>query len=134
MTRRLAVAILAVVAGATQAGSAQWLHHPTPGTPRVPDGQPNLSARAPRVNGKPDLSGVWQAEGAPIPELIRLLLIFFLAGYFAQRWDVLRHARETRPKLAAYRARLLQHPIVARVVDEARPYRPYFPLGAPDRD
>jgi glutathione S-transferase len=40
----------------------------------------------------------------------------------------------SRPKLAAYRARLLQHPIVARVVDEARPYRPYFPLGAPDRD
>jgi glutathione S-transferase len=39
-----------------------------------------------------------------------------------------------RPKLAAYRARLLKHPIVARVVDEARPYRPYFPLGAPDRD
>ena len=39
-----------------------------------------------------------------------------------------------RPKLAAYRARLLQHPIVARVVDEARPYRSYFPLGAPDRD
>ena len=34
-------------------------------------------------------------------ELIRLLLVFFLAGYFAQRWDVLRHARETRPKLAA---------------------------------
>ncbi len=40
----------------------------------------------------------------------------------------------TRPKLAAYRARLLRHPIVARVVDDARPYRPYFPLGAPDRD
>jgi glutathione S-transferase len=40
----------------------------------------------------------------------------------------------TRPKLAAYRARLLAHPTVARVVDEARPYRPYFPLGAPDRD
>lgn len=34
----------------------------------------------------------------------------------------------------AYRARLLAHPQVARVVDEARPYRPYFPLGAPDRD
>lgn len=40
----------------------------------------------------------------------------------------------SRPKLAAYRARLLAHPTVARVVDEARPYRPYFPLGAPDRD
>ena len=39
-----------------------------------------------------------------------------------------------RPKLKAYRARLLLHPEVARVVDEARPYRPYFPPGAPDRD
>lgn len=39
-----------------------------------------------------------------------------------------------RPRLAAYRARLLAHPAVARAVDEARPYRHYFPLGAPDRD
>jgi len=36
--------------------------------------------------------------------------------------------------LRAYRARLLAHPPVARVVDEARPYRAFFPLGAPDRD
>ena len=41
---------------------------------------------------------------------------------------------EERPKLKAYRARLLGHPQVSRVVEEARPYRPYFPLGAPDRD
>lgn len=41
---------------------------------------------------------------------------------------------EARPRLNAYRARLLAHPIVARAVDEARPYRAYFPLGAPDRD
>ncbi|MGH8514091.1 MAG: glutathione S-transferase family protein [Gammaproteobacteria bacterium] len=40
----------------------------------------------------------------------------------------------SRPRLAAYRARLLEHPIVARAVDEGRPYRPFFPLGAPDRD
>ena len=39
-----------------------------------------------------------------------------------------------RPKLAAYRARLLAHPMVARAIDEARPYRSLFPLGAPDRD
>lgn len=38
------------------------------------------------------------------------------------------------PKLAAYRARLLAHPIVSRAVDEGRRYRPLFPLGAPDRD
>ncbi|MEO8064424.1 MAG: glutathione S-transferase family protein [Pseudomonadota bacterium] len=36
--------------------------------------------------------------------------------------------------LRAYRARLLAHPSIARAVDEARPYRKYFPLGAPDRD
>ena len=34
----------------------------------------------------------------------------------------------------AYRRRLLARPSVARAVDEARPYRPLFPLGAPDRD
>ena len=34
----------------------------------------------------------------------------------------------------AYRARLLAWPAFARVVDEARPFRGYFPLGAPDRD
>ncbi len=36
--------------------------------------------------------------------------------------------------LKAYRARLLARPSFARCVDEARPYRSYFPLGAPDRD
>lgn len=40
----------------------------------------------------------------------------------------------THANLRAYRARLLAHPSVARAVDEARPYRSYFPLGAPDRD
>lgn len=36
--------------------------------------------------------------------------------------------------LRAYRARLLARPSFARAVDEARPFRSYFPLGAPDRD
>ena len=34
----------------------------------------------------------------------------------------------------AYRRRLLARPSFARAVDEARRYRHYFPLGAPDRD
>ena len=34
----------------------------------------------------------------------------------------------------AYRRRLLARPSFARAVDEARPFRPLFPLGAPDRD
>ncbi len=41
---------------------------------------------------------------------------------------------ETYPQLRAYRARLLARPSYARAVDEARPFRPLFPLGAPDRD
>lgn len=39
-----------------------------------------------------------------------------------------------RVALSAYRTRLLARPSIARVVDEARPYRSMFPLGAPDRD
>jgi glutathione S-transferase len=36
--------------------------------------------------------------------------------------------------LRAYRARLLARPSFARAVNEARPFRPIFPGGAPDRD
>lgn len=38
------------------------------------------------------------------------------------------------PTVRGYRRRLLARPSVARTVDEARPYRRLFPLGAPDRD
>ena len=38
------------------------------------------------------------------------------------------------PSLRAYRARLLARPSFARCVEEARYFRPNFPLGAPDRD
>lgn len=41
---------------------------------------------------------------------------------------------EEFPTLKAYRSRVLARPSVARTVDEARPYRDHFPLGAPDRD
>ncbi len=38
------------------------------------------------------------------------------------------------PVLRAYRARLLARPSYARAVEEARPFRAFFPLGALDRD
>lgn len=41
---------------------------------------------------------------------------------------------EAFPLLRAYRERLLARPSFARAVEEARPFRPNFPLGAPDRD
>lgn len=48
--------------------------------------------------------------------------------------DWVRPIGAARPRLSAYRARLLARPSVARCVDDARPFRAYFPLGAPDRD
>ena len=38
-------------------GSLQW----------SPDGRPNFSAPAPRVNGRVDLSGVWLTDADPLP-------------------------------------------------------------------
>lgn len=41
---------------------------------------------------------------------------------------------ERCPGVRAYRRRLLARPSIARVIDEARPYRKLFPQGAPERD
>jgi glutathione S-transferase len=41
---------------------------------------------------------------------------------------------EALVNVRAYRQRLLARPSFARAVEEARPYRPLFPLGAPERD
>src|SRR6266508_1191565 len=54
--------------------SAQWSVYRDPAIPRSRDGKPNLSVPAPRVNGKPDLSGIWQVESAPAKEIQQFLL------------------------------------------------------------
>ncbi|MBR0658342.1 glutathione S-transferase family protein [Neoroseomonas oryzicola] len=41
---------------------------------------------------------------------------------------------ERLARLRAYRARLLARPSYARALEEARPYRHFFPLGDPGRD
>ena len=48
--------------------------------------------------------------------------------------DWVRPIDPTLERLAAYRARLLARPPVARCVEDARPFRHFFPPGAPDRD
>jgi glutathione S-transferase len=48
--------------------------------------------------------------------------------------DWLHPIPEQLASLRAYRTRVLARPSFARAVDEGRPYRSYFPPGAPDRD
>ncbi|WP_375401868.1 glutathione S-transferase family protein [uncultured Sphingomonas sp.] len=48
--------------------------------------------------------------------------------------DWVRPIGDRFPALRRYRARLLARPSVARCVEEARPFRAFFPPGAPDRD
>jgi hypothetical protein len=60
-----AAAVVSLVTALLPAVAAgQWLDYPTPGTPRLPDGRPDLSAPAPRTaDGRPDLSGIWSGAG-----------------------------------------------------------------------
>jgi hypothetical protein len=52
--------------------AAQWLHHPTPGVPRTPDGKPNLAAPTPRAaDGKPVLAGLWRPSPGIVGDITR---------------------------------------------------------------
>jgi len=59
--KAIAAAMFVVaLAGTSALSGAQWFKYPSPGAPRTPGGEINLSAATPRMsNGKPDLSGVW---------------------------------------------------------------------------
>jgi hypothetical protein len=67
--------LLLAVATAVTPLSAQWPLYKRPNVPRLPDGRVNLTAPAPRwLDGKPDLSGVWEnigwREGALVSGII----------------------------------------------------------------
>jgi glutathione S-transferase len=71
-------------------------------------------------------------EHYPTAEKITLVECAAAPALFYADWVV--QIGDAFPRLQAWRAHLLSLPPVARCVDEARPYRSYFPLGAPDRD
>jgi hypothetical protein len=65
--------VAVLVAAALGYGGALWLNRPEPQITRGPDGQLDLSAPAPRLNGKPNISGLWQAERTPTSEFVRVV-------------------------------------------------------------
>lgn len=69
-TRSIVAMLVTTALGCVE---AQSLNYRDPKIPRSGDGRPNLSAPAPRLNRKPDLSGLWQAERTPVSEFVRVL-------------------------------------------------------------
>jgi hypothetical protein len=65
--------LAAVFAFFSGGAPAQWLNYQTPGTPRLKNGKPNLTAPAPKaLDGKPDLSGVWMHETTTVEDVKRI--------------------------------------------------------------
>ena len=70
MTQQRLIVLLAILCAGAH---GQWLDFRTPGTPRLPNGDPNLSAPAPRaLDGKTDLSGVWMHEISTMADMKRV--------------------------------------------------------------
>jgi glutathione S-transferase len=88
-----------------------------------------------RVSGQLDLSYHWIDNWLgdyPPSDAVSLIECAAAPSLFYADWVYEIPSKYAR--LKAWRAHLLALPAVKRCVDGARPYRQYFPLGAPDRD
>ena len=133
--QNVAVAVVGIlVTGAVTCAHGQWLKYPDKRIPRMKDGKPNLTAPAPRLNGKPDVSGLWQAERTPESEYNAVLG----AGFTAMQpdtseitknvvnlfWGVKPEDEPLRPEAAA----ILKH---RRQSNFEYPYVRCLPNGVP---
>lgn len=87
------------------------------------------------VAAKLDRSYAWLdtwLAGYPLSDQITLIECAAAPSLFYADW--VHQIPEHHTRLRAYRAHLLNLPPVKRCVDDARQFRHYFPLGAPDRD
>lgn len=112
----VAIALVAVPA------AAQWLNYPTPGIPRLPGGQPNLAAPAPRAaDGRPDFSGVWAAECS----------IYDSGGCFLQSrfFDLARDLKPEDVQMTPWASAIQEQRESRRHVDD--PYGYCLPPGVP---
>jgi len=147
MTRGARTAMCLAMAGAmlmSGRASAQWLHLPTPGLPRTPDGKPNLTAPAPRgADGKPDFSGLWQKSGDKYYNNIAADLKpgdvapWADALYRERRLDFGKDSMQTRciPRGPAYtlspyeQTRIVQTPTLVAMVNNDQTHREIFMDG-----
>jgi glutathione S-transferase len=92
--------------------------------------QQKIVADSLRAEGERDPRGV--ADAAAMLDTAYAWLDKTMAG---REWADWTHRIDPSfGQVLAYRQRLLARPSFARAVEEARPFRPLFPLGAPDRD
>ena len=96
---RGAILALALVGVTANTATAQWLSVPVPGTPRTPDGKPNLTVAAPRTaDGKPDHSGIWKVESNRfnnnlLPDGVEAPMLPWAAEVYKQRVATFGHDR-----------------------------------------
>jgi len=136
--RMISTVIGVMLAGALTYAQAQWLNYPDARIPRTKDGKPNLSAPAPRLNGKPDVSGLWQAERRSASEYNRIIAGFtdiqpdthdITPNVLNVFWGMKPEEEPLRPEAAALVKYRLQHAL--ELSETADPPRQIHTDGRP---
>jgi len=127
---KVILAALILIVGTTPA-AAQWLNRAWPDIPRTADGEPDLTAPAPRgPDGRPDLAGVWNSR-PPVPDLDSTTLQPWVADLVNQRQEEYYRTRPfyqcqpSGPETQRFGGwkRVLQTPTAVAILDEDLTYR-----------